>query len=201
LTPFLTQAVAYLGGLRGGAEAEKAGSVLQPPADSKMLLADVVRRVTERFTTLVHRLYLVFLGRDPNPDEEQGWVQLLVQGHTEEAVLGAMLGTGEFYDRAVGLGGEGSADERFLRGLFRTVLGRFPEEPEVVTWLGALPTVGRSGVATFLLRSHEYRALVVDQLFRDCWGRAGEAEEVLAWARSPLDLGGIREALEAGRGG
>jgi hypothetical protein len=56
-------------------------------------------------------------------------------------------------------------------------------------------------VATFLLRSHEYRALVVDQLFRDCWGRPGEAEEVLAWARSPLDLGSIREAFEGRRGG
>src|SRR5262249_51057253 len=136
-----------------------------------------------------------------DPDEASGWVQMLVQGHAEEAVAGALLGAGEFYDRAVAAGGQGSRDERFLRGLFQAVLGRPPQEQELSAWLGALPGVGRSGVATFLLRSHEYRALVIDQTFQASWGRPGTAEEVRAWAQSPLDLGSIRLALESQRPG
>jgi hypothetical protein len=77
------------------------------------------------------------------------------------------------------------------------LLRRAASDAEVSGWLGALPSLGRDGVITFLLRSQEYRARVVEALFRTCLGREGTAEEVAAWASSPLDLRTIRQAFEA----
>jgi hypothetical protein len=197
LAPFLGTAV-YLGSLRGGNSAGVDGALpLATPSDSQMLVAEMVQRFTEAFTRLLQQFYRQFLGRPAAAGEEQGWVQMLLQGHTEESVLGALLGTAEFYDAASARYASGTPDERYIRALYEVVLGRPASESEVSGWLGSLTTLGRTGVATFLLRSQEYRSQQIEQMFQSYWGREGSPAEVAAWAASPLDLKTLRREFEA----
>jgi hypothetical protein len=193
--PLLATA-AYLGSLKTqGPAAGEVGSLIQGPGDSRMLLAEAVQRFTEAFTRLVQQLYQKVLGRSAGGGEGEGWVQMLLQGHSEELVAGTLLGTAEFYEAAVARSGAGTPDERYLRVLHETLLGRPARDAEVSGWLGALPSLGRAGVATFLLRSQEYRVGQIELLFRTVLGREGTADEVLSWASSPLDLRAIRQTF------
>jgi hypothetical protein len=200
----LAQALA-LGGLRPadgtpGADADLA----RAPADAPLLVADLVQRSAETVTKLVQRFYLLFLGRAAVGGEEQGWAQMILGGSTEEDVLSHLLSTPEFVARATAWGAAGSPDERYLQSLYALLLHRPATEDEVGGWLGALPSLGRAGVASALLHSEEYRALVVSSCYEEVVGRPATAAEAAAWAGSPFDLLTVRRLiaslLDAGPG-
>jgi hypothetical protein len=194
----LAQAL-YLGNLKqpgANPDPQAAAALLQAPGDTRLLVADLIQRSTEAFTRLVQAFYVHFLGRAAAAGEEAGWVGMLLSGQTEEQVLSAFLSTAEFYTRAGGLVPAGTADERFVRALYDLLLQRPATDGEVGGWLGALPALGRGGVAAALLASAEYRSRRVEGYYRDLLGRPAGAAEVASWADSPFDLLTIRLFFE-----
>jgi hypothetical protein len=199
LSRLLAQAL-YLGSLkRSGPEAgtEAAAESLQPPGDTRLLVADLVQRSSEAFGRLVQGFYVLFLGRAAAAGEENGWVAMFLSGDSEEKVLSAFLSTAEFYNRAGALVGAGTGDERFIQSLYRLLLHRPATDAETSGWLSALPKLGRGGVAGQLLSSAEYRAQQVQSFYQELLRRPGAAAEVATWANSPFDLLTIRLFFEA----
>lgn len=176
-----------------------AGSVptmpLQTPLDSRLLLADAIRRSTDTFTRLVQQFYLTFLGRTAVEGEEQGWTSMLLSGRTHEEVLAAFLGTAEYRDRAASLTDQGTPDERFLQSLHQTLLNRSATDDELSGYLAALPVLGREGVAGLLLKSQEYRTLQVGEWLLELTGQPTSTAEAAVWAASPFDLLTLRAVL------
>src|SRR5207302_855887 len=97
--------------------------------------------------------YVAFLGRAADGIEEQGFVNLLLAGQTDEQVLSLILGSAEFYDRAQALSSSGTADERYVQALYQLLLNRTGGAVEVAGWVGALPQNGRPAVALAFLQS------------------------------------------------
>jgi hypothetical protein len=188
----LAQALA-LGGIRS---ADGATDAAATPAEAPVLVADLIQRSAEAFTRLAQDFYRLFLGRSPADGEEQGWVQMFLSGLTAEDVLSNFLGTPEFAARAAALHPNGSADEGYVRSLFDLLLHRDPTEDELAGWLASLPALGRPGVASFLLRSEEYRGLVVSGYYQAVAGRPATPAEAAAWAASPFALLAIRAFLD-----
>jgi hypothetical protein len=96
---------------------------------------------------MVKTWYLHYLGRAAVGGEELGWVSLLLQGQTEEQVLGQILASTEFFNRAQTFGFGGSADSQYVQTLYELLLHRAGGSAEVAGWVAALPVVGRQGVA------------------------------------------------------
>jgi hypothetical protein len=190
---FLAQAF-YLQKLQSAGPAAAGGTVgLAQGATDQMRAAEVVQEYAAELTRLVRGFYERFLGRAALNGEEQGWVNMLLGGQTEENVLSAFLSTEEFGQRAVALAASVTADEAFIQGLYALLLLRVAADEEVTAWLTALPTLGRRGVALSLLRSAEYRRREIESYFREMLQREGSADEVADWAATPFDLRRIRE--------
>jgi hypothetical protein len=175
----------------------RAGALLQSPSDTRLLVADLIQRSTEALTRLVQGFYVYFLGRAAAAEEEAGWVGMLLNGQTEEQVLSAFLSTAEFYTRAGTLVPAGTGDERFIRTLYELLLQRPASDAEVAGWLGALPGLGRGGVASALLASQDYRSRRIEGYYQEFVGRPAGATEVASWAGSPFDLLTIRLFFES----
>jgi hypothetical protein len=187
----------FLGNLsRPGPEPAVVG-LMRAPGDSGLAVADLIQRSTDAFTRLVRQFYQFFLGRDAKPGEEQGWVAALQGGQTQEQVLASFLSTPEFASRANTLIPTGTPDERYLQALYQVLLQRPATEVELSSWLNALPSLQRRGVALVLLGSTEYRSLQVAAMYSALLGRAAPPEEVAAWASSPFDLLTIQGYLQA----
>jgi hypothetical protein len=187
----------FLGNLsRPGPEPAVVG-LMRAPGDSGLAVADLIQRSTDAFTRLVQKFYQFFLGRDAKPGEEQGWVAALQGGQTQEQVLAAFLSTPEFASRANTLISTGTPDERYLQALYQVLLQRPATDTELSSWLSALPSLERRGVALVLLGSTEYRSLQVATLYSTLLGRAASPEEVAAWASSPFDLLTIQGYLQS----
>ena len=191
--PPLLGTAAYLGSLKAGDPVTT--DRIDPVVGLDMQLW--IAEATESFTRLVPQVFRQFLGRAASPGEEQGWVQMLLQDRAEEDVLGALLGTAEFYEAAVSRLGSGTPDEAYLRTLHQWLLGRPASEAEVSGWLGALPERGRGGVASELMRSQEYRRLQIDQMIWASLEREGTDAELAALAALPFALQRIREKVAA----
>ena len=190
----------YLGNLKpAGAhpDPQAVAALLQAPGDTRLLVADLIQRSTEALTRLVQAFYVHFLGRAAAAGEESGWVAMLLSGQTEEQVLSAFLSTAEFYTRAGGLVPAGTGDERFIRALYDLLLQRPAGDAEVGGWLGALPALGRGGVASALLTSVEYRSRRIETYYRELLRRPAGTAAVASWASSPFDLLTIRLFFES----
>ncbi len=168
----------------------------QTSQESRPVVSDLVERSSTAFTTLVRGFFTDFLGRSPVDGEEQGWVRQLLQGRTEEQVLSTFLSTPEFHVRARTLVPACPPDEAFVQALYQLLLERSATSTEASSWLGALPRLGREGIARFLLISSEYRQRQVEKLFRRHAHREGSPDEVAAWVGSPFGLGMIRRYFQ-----
>src|SRR5262249_15528139 len=120
-----------------------------------------IQRSAEARTFLVKGWYQTFLGRQAVNGEEQGFVSLLLSGQTEEQVLGGILGSQEFFNRAQTLIGSGTPDERFVAALYQLLLNRAAAPGEIAVWVPLIPSIGRSGVARAIEGTLEYRELQV----------------------------------------
>jgi hypothetical protein len=190
---FLAQAF-YLQKLQSaGAGADAGTAGLAAGAADQLRAAEVVQEYAAELSRLVRGFYERFLGRAALNGEEQGWVNMLLGGQTEENVLSAFLSTEEFGRRAAAMAGSLTPDEAFIQGLYALLLLRVATDEEITGWLTALPTLGRRGVAHSLLRSLEYRKREIEAYFRELLHREGEAQEVADWAATPFDLRRIRE--------
>ena len=87
--------VATLAAYRAGAVGAVVGA-----GGSEQLIAGAIAHSHEANTRVVQSWYLTYLGRVAQGGEEQGWVNLLQGGFSQESVLSLILGTAEFYARA-----------------------------------------------------------------------------------------------------
>lgn len=165
--------------------------------NGRFLIADGIERSREARTRLVKTWYETYLGRPANNGEEQGWVNALVAGATEEATLAAILGSPEFLLRASSLNDTGASEERFLRTLYRVLLNRVGSDAEIAGWLSAVSRFGRAAVAGAFLHSQEYRFGVVTGLYAALLHRPADASALQTWATSNVDLTRLRIAFQA----
>lgn len=153
-----------------------------------------IERSREARTALVRDWYETFLGRSARAGEEGYWVEQLVAGASEEQVLTSLLSSVEYRSRAARANGGGDAG--FVRGLYRQLLGRDGSASEVAAWVSRLPALGAVGVVASFVRSVEYRSWQVKAGYTRLLRRSANANEAQSWAASPLDLTGLRIALE-----
>lgn len=78
---------------------------------------------------LVEGWYRQYLGRCADPSGLCGWAKQLRCGKSPEAVLGAILGSDEYFRR------HGCCDAGFIQGLYKDHLGRCASPGEVRDWL------------------------------------------------------------------
>src|SRR5205823_8901708 len=84
---------------------------------------------------LVESWYGRFLARRPSDGEAQGLVDQLAAGAGEEQVLGGLLASDEFFNRAQTLVPSGTPNERFVRALYQLLLERPAGPSELTGWL------------------------------------------------------------------
>lgn len=145
--------------------------------------AAVVRGIEnslEARTRLVRTWYQTYLGRAAGGDE-QGWIDSLRGGATEEQVLSRIVGSNEFYNRAQTLISTGSRDERFVQAMYLVLLNRTGDAAELTGWTSILGQSGRSGVALGILKSAELRNLAIDSYYVGFLHRTAESAGKTAW--------------------
>jgi hypothetical protein len=150
----------------------------------------------EAFTLLVKNLYLHYLGRAAVNGEEQGWVQLMLHGESQEQVLAGLLGSTEFYSRAQTLVTSGTPDQRYVQSLYLVLLNRSATPAEVGEWVNLLPTLGRTGVALAFLESNEFRTGMITAFYTNFLLRPPDPAGLAAWVGSGESLDQIREGFE-----
>jgi hypothetical protein len=145
----------------------------------------------------VRHLYERLLGRQAQNGEEMGWAMALFNGESEEKVLAAFLSSDEFYNRAQQVVTSGTPDQRYITALYELLLNREPTSDEVNSWVSALPTMGRAGVATAFVSSIEFRAKLIFTFYVNLLGRQPDLAGLLGWTFSNLNFEQIGEAFLA----
>jgi hypothetical protein len=161
-------------------------------------VAAMLEQSPEARTRLVRTWYLTYLGRQAMNNEEQPFVNLLLQGQSEEAVLAGVLGVaagGEFFARAQFLAGGASPNERYIRALYQVLLSRTAGDPEITFWLGVLGQSGAHAVVQMMLGSTEYRNDLVEGYYDALLHRPSDAG-LASWVTSSLDAKSIRVGFE-----
>jgi hypothetical protein len=158
-------------------------------------VANGIEQSIEARDRLVRSWYSTYLGRQANGVEELGWVNSLLQGRSEEAVLTQILASPEFYAHAQQLSSSGTADERYVRALYMTLLNRSPSDAEVAFQVGALGSVGYAGLAHSFLTSLEFRTDQLEAAYNVFLGRPSDPAAV-GWLSTNLELTKLRVAFE-----
>jgi streptogramin lyase len=187
---------------RAGSVAELDPWVALLPAGATSLTATVVAGIEgspEARDRLIKGWYTTYLGRSPGSGEEQGFINELEAGMTEEQVLSQILGSTEFFNRAQALIGGSNANANFVQALYQLLLGRTGSPPDVAAWVSALQSnaLTRQQVALAFLSSQEYRGDVVATYYKNLLHRAAGPMEISAWLNSGLDEFHIRVAIES----
>jgi hypothetical protein len=172
-----------------------------PDATVQTAIATGIEHTQEARDHLVKSWYLAYLGRQAVGGEEQGWVNLLLAGQTEEQVLSKLLSDPvrhEFYDRAKTLGLPGDADHQYVGAIFNVLLNRTGSTSEVATWVNALPSLGRQGVALGILKTPEFRTYQFEGYYNALLHRPDDPQFLSEWVMSNLDIGAVRIGFESG---
>ncbi len=194
--------VLYLDALgRAGSKAELDGWVglLTGPGGSQALVAGDIERSAEARQHLVVGWYQAYLGRTPQNGEQQGWVNMLLAGQTEQKVLGVFLSTPEFYNRAPVITGDGgpASDTELVKALYVVLLDRTGTSSEVAGWVGGLPALGRSGVVAAILQSQEFRTDLVEATYNVLLHRPSDSAGLQMWVNADLDATSLRVGFES----
>jgi hypothetical protein len=130
-----------------------AGGMMTPSG----VAADIIRS-PEAVGLLVDGLYLNLLGRASDAGGRAFFASMLQGGAPLEQVIAIMVGSPEFAT----LTGSGAA---FVQSLYSKLLGRTAGSSEIAFWMSALPSMGRTGVASGFTTSPEFRSDIVQQLY------------------------------------
>ena len=112
-------------------------------------------------------------------------------------MLSQLLAAAEFYNRAQTLFSTGTADQRYVQALYLLVLNRPAGSSEVAAWVGALPSLGRQGVALALLQSSEFRTDQFEGYYNALLDRPDDPAALNGWVMSNLDIDAVRIAFES----
>jgi hypothetical protein len=196
--------VLYLDALgRAGSQAELNGWVAAfnntpgTQTQQQALVANGIERSPEARTHLVQTWYEAFLGRQAQGGEEQGWVNLLLAGQTEEQVLSGILGGPEFFNHAQTLVGTGTPSQRFVQALYQLLLNRTGGTGEVSGWVSVLPGLSDQGVALVFLGTPEFRTNLIEAYYNALLHRPSDPG-LRGWLSSGLDATSIRVGFESG---
>jgi hypothetical protein len=151
----------------------------------------------EARTLFVKRLYSQYLGRSAQGGEEQGWVNDLMHGATEESITAGLMGSAEFQARAQSMASSGSGDTATIQGLYTILLGRSAGSGEAAGWVGALQTEGLGAIASQFLQSAEFRGTAVDTSYQYLLGRTADPSGLAGWVNSSMDMHSIRRGIES----
>jgi hypothetical protein len=128
---------------------------------------------------LVDHWFLNYLGRAPAPGEDAGWVNLLLQGQTEEQVLTTFFVT---YFGNLG-------PDAFVTTAYQLLMGRPPTDSERMSAVnGLLPSVGYGGLITTLVQGSQFRTVQVTNAYLLYLHRLPTTAELNAAVNSGWDL-------------
>jgi hypothetical protein len=173
---------------------------LIPPGSTtgSLPVATGIAESPEARDVLVRSWYVTYLGRQAQGGEEQGWVNMLLQGQSEEFVLSNILATPEFFQRAQTLVSTGTPDERYVQALYQLLLNRTPDANELAGWVNNLASLGQQGVALSFLTSGEFRADQFEGYYNALLHRPSDPGGTAYWVSTGLSLEGVRLAFETG---
>jgi uncharacterized repeat protein (TIGR01451 family) len=169
-------------------------------AQAQNAIATGIEHSPEARDHLVKSWYVTFLGRGAFGGEEQGFVNALLSGQTEEQVLSGILASQEFFNRAQILGPGSSADEHFVQALYLLLLNRTGEASGVAGWVAGVPALGRQGVALSFLTGSSGKEFRTDQFegyYNALMHRPDDPAGLNGWIMSNLDMGAVRIGFEA----
>ncbi len=173
-------------------------AMLNAPGGSQTAVASALGRSAEAETHLVRGWYAAYLGRSAVGGEEQGWVNQLLSGQTEEQVLGGFLATPEFYAHAQTLSSSGSADTRFVQALYQLLIDRGGEASGVASWVSATSLLGRQEAARRFLGALEFRTDDFEADYNVLLHRPSDPTTLQAWVNSGPDVGAVRAQVAGG---
>jgi streptogramin lyase len=187
---------------RVGSVAELDAWVAQLPPGATSLTQIVVAGIegsSEARDRLVKGWYSTYLGRSAGGGEEQGFVNRLEGGLTEEQVLSEILSSPEFLNRAQNLIGGSDSNTNFVQALYQLLLGRTGSASELAGWVSLLQSnaLTRLQVANGFAGGPEYRTDIVAGYYQNLLHRTGGQMEVSGWVNSGLDAFHIRVGIES----
>ncbi|RYV51387.1 DUF4214 domain-containing protein [Pengzhenrongella frigida] len=159
----------------------------------RVTVANAITYSTEYRSGLVSGAYQAFLGRAADVPGMNAWLDGMARGLTIQALESGFIGSQEYYDRA------GGSDSGWVRQLYRDVLGREANEPEVGGWTNVLAGgTSRQSVSIGFVISTERLSSVVNGYYLHLLGRTIDPTGQQGWvsaiqhgARSEDIIGGI----------
>ena len=143
-------------------------------------------------------------------DEYVAFLRRVIRAYSRRVAVGdveaitAMVASPEYSNST-------PSDAGFIQSLYSKLLGRVASPSELAGWLGALPSLGRAGVANMFVHSAEFRADVVQELYGFTYAPAQSvvslfadllhrtsgptAAEINGWVNSGLDIYSIEIAI------
>ena len=140
------------------------------------VLVRELARSDEWLAVTVTGIYLLALGRQPEPDGLAYWVGELRNGALVNRIGAQIFGSAEFYAIA------GGTDEGFVEALYDRILERAPDANGLAYWVGQVDARGRGGVASEFYASYESRAMRVDGLYLQLLDRDPSPADLTYWA-------------------
>jgi hypothetical protein len=160
----------------------------------RFLVAQAIAGSVEARDHLVKSWYVSFLGRQAQGGEEQGFVNLLGSGQSEEQVLSTLLSSTEFFNRAQTLVAGSDANANYVQALYQLLLDRSASPGEVTNLARA---GGRQAMALVVLQSQEFRTDQFEGYYNALLHRPADPTGLNGWVMSNLDMGSVRIDFEA----
>ncbi len=144
----------------------------------RSVVATELARSTEWVGALVDRYYADTLDRAPDAAGRAYWIdEIRTRARTPAQVAAAFYSSPEYFR---GLGGGTVAT--WVTDLYRSLLGRSPDEAGRLFWIDATAERGRGWVARRFYDSIESRRRRVPHLYVELLGRSPEAAGLAYWA-------------------
>jgi lysophospholipase L1-like esterase len=162
-----------------------------------------INNSSEAQSHLVASWYSTYLGRNPQPGEDQAFVNELQAGVAPERVLAQIVSSNEFFTHApqlISINSGTPSNQTYVTALFREFLQRTPSPAELQNYaLRVVPAVGPEQAAEAILFSSEYRGDVVRAFYSTLLQRptAPSDAEVNGWTGSGMSLWWICDAIES----
>ena len=165
---------------------------------SNQQIAMFILNSPEHRASIIQGFYQTYLHRGLDPAGLNYWLRVMAMGATDEQVLGAIVGSNEYYVT------NGGTSDSFVRAMYRDVLHRTtpPSQPEIDYWIATLAastrgaTQARADVVVGFATSDEFRAAEINGWYQAYLGRPASAAEINNWLLF-FHLGNTTEAVQA----
>jgi hypothetical protein len=125
--------------------------------------AQAAIRSAQAATTLVDGLFVSLLGRAPATGEDQGFVNAVEHGLTEEQLISAFVSSPEYFGKIAQ--GSPFPNGAWVQSLYLNLLGREGSAAEINGWLAVIPSGGLAAVANGIVNSPEFRSIQIQAMY------------------------------------